>query len=90
MESENYKQYLSIEIRQEAWRQGKYGKKTSKGEKMSLAAIARTLDPPVSRTSIYNVVDGKAESRRIKAAIERELGRAYWIRKGDRDYNAAH
>lgn len=81
MESETYKQYLAIEIREEAWRQGRLGKKTSKDERMSLAAIARTLDPPVTRTSIYNVVDGKSESRRIKKTIEKELGKSYWIRK---------
>ena len=80
-ESDSYLRMLSVEIRNEVTRQRFAGKTTSKGEPMSLSAIARTLDPPVSRVAVYLVIDGKAESSRIKAAIERELGKAYWIRK---------
>lgn len=81
MESESYREFLRVEIRNEVNRQRYAGKKTSKGEKMSLAAIGRTLEPPVNRVSVYLIVDGKSESARIKAAIERELGKAYWVRK---------
>ena len=56
------------------------GIKTSKGETMSLAAIGRTLDPPVTRQAVYIVSGGKAESRRIKGAVESELGETYWIK----------
>jgi len=80
MESESYKKFIATDIRQRIVELRQRGARTSKGEKMSLAAIGRTLDPPVTRISVYNVVDGKGESRRIKEAIERELGRAYWIR----------
>jgi len=81
MESESYRQFIATEIRTEAIRQRRRGKKTSRGDEMSLAAIGRTLDPPVTRTAVYLVVDGHAESRRIKDAIERELGIPYWIRE---------
>ena len=81
VESEAYKELISIEIRKRVLELRHQGKKTTKGEPISLAAIGRTLDPPVSRISVYNVVDGKVESRRIKDAIERELGRPYWIRR---------
>ncbi len=81
MESESYRRFIKVEIRKKVLELRDQGKKTSKGEGMSLAAIGRTLDPPVTRTSVYDVVSGKSESRRIKEAIERELGQAYWIRK---------
>jgi hypothetical protein len=81
METESYREFIATEIRNEVNRQRRHGKKTSKGEKMSLAAIGRTLNPPVSRIAVYLVVDDKSESRRIKEAIERELGKPYWIRK---------
>lgn len=57
------------------------GKLTSKGERMSLSAIGRTLDPSVHRVSVYQVVEGRVVSERIREAIERELGQPYWIRK---------
>jgi len=81
METEDYKRFIATEIRMEAIRQKRSGKKTSCGAEMSLAAIGRTLDPPVTRTAVYLVVDGISESRRIKEAIEKELGKPYWIRK---------
>ena len=80
MESESYRQYIATEIRDEATRQRRRGKTTSKGAPMSLAAIARTLDPPVTRQAVYLVVGGTSESRRIKEAIELELGKPYWVR----------
>ncbi|MBW1666748.1 MAG: hypothetical protein JRJ66_01615 [Deltaproteobacteria bacterium] len=83
MESDSYKEFIATEIRKRVTELRRQGKRTSKGEPISLAAIGRTLDPPVSRISVYNVVDGRAESARIKAAIEKELGRPYWIRKGE-------
>ena len=58
---------------------------TSKGELMSLAAIGRTLDPQVTRQAVYYVAEGRTESARIKDAIERELGQAYWIRRRTQD-----
>ena len=81
MESESYKRFVATEIRKRIVDLRQLGIKTSKGEKMSLAAIGRTLDPPVSRVSVYDVVDSRCESRRIKEAIERELQQAYWIRR---------
>jgi len=81
MESESYRRSIAVEIRKRVVELRDQEKKTSKGEPMSLAAIGRTLDPPVTRISVYYVVDGRTESRRIKNAIENELGQAYWIRK---------
>lgn len=49
-------------------------RRTSAGEPMSLAAIGRTLSPPVHRVSLYQVVAGRSRSRRIEEALERELG----------------
>ena len=80
MESESYKKFIAGEIRKRVVDLRQRGVKTSKGEAMSISAVARTLDPPVTRTSVYLVVDGKSESARIKGAIERELGRPYWVR----------
>ena len=81
MEPEGYKKFLKGEIRKRIIDLQEAGVKTSKGEPMSQAAIGRTLDPPVTGVSVHLVIAGKSESRRIKAAIERELGQAYWIRK---------
>ena len=81
METESYRQFIAIEITKKVTDMAKRGVKTSKGEKISLAAIGRTLDPPVSRVSVWLVVNGRSESRRVKEAIERELGQAYWIRR---------
>lgn len=81
MESEDYKKYISAQIQKRIIDLRQQGKKTSKGELMSLAAIARTLDPPVSRTMMYLVRVGQSESERVKLAIERELGQVYWIRR---------
>jgi len=80
MESESYKRIIATEIRMRVMELRRQGQRTSKGEKMSLAAIGRTLDPPVNRVSVYNIVDGTAKSERIRKAIERELGQVYWIR----------
>lgn len=81
MEPESYKEHLKILIRNRITECRQKGTLTSKGEKMSMAAIGRTLDPPVSHVAVLLVIDGKAESRRIKDAIERELDQVYWIRK---------
>ena len=51
---------------------------------MSLAAVGRTCEPPVSRNAVYNVVDGRRKTERIRRAVERELGEAYWIRNNDK------
>ena len=79
--TEDFKKYIAIQVVTEINRQKLLGKKTSKGEKMSMAAIGRTLDPPVKRCAVHQVVNGNAESRRIKIAIESELGKSYWIIK---------
>lgn len=81
MESDSYKKFIAGEIRKRVVDLRQRDAKTSKGEPMSLSAVARTLDPPVTRTSVYLVVDGKAESARIKEAIERELGQPFWMRR---------
>ena len=81
MEPQSYKNNLKIVIRNRITELRQKGVLTSKGEKMSMAAIARTLDPPVSQVAVQLVIDGNSESRRIKDAIEKELDRVYWIRK---------
>ena len=81
MEPQNYKEFLKIAIRNRVTELRQRGAKTSKGELMSLAAIGRALDPPVSHVMVLHVVDGRSESRRVKDAIERELDRVYWIRR---------
>ena len=78
---ESYTKFIATMIQKRIVDLRSWGVTTSKGEPMSMAAIGRTLDPPVTRTAMYNVRDGRSESRRIKAAIERELGQAYWIRR---------
>ncbi|MBN2060735.1 MAG: hypothetical protein JW882_10005 [Deltaproteobacteria bacterium] len=87
METETYKQHIAVEIRNEITRQRIAGKLTSKNERMSMASIGRTLDPPVHRVTVLNVVDG-APSQRVRDAIERELGKAYWIKR-DKGQKAA-
>ena len=84
MESDDYKRHIAGDIRARVFDLRRQGKRTSKGESMSLAAIGRTLDPPVNRVSVYDVVDGRAVSERIRRAIEQELGRPYWIRRPSR------
>lgn len=81
METDSYKRFIAGEIRKRIIDLRQQGSKTSKGEPMSFASIGRTLEPPVTRTSVFLVVEGKVESHRIKRAIERELGRLYWIQK---------
>ena len=81
MEPDGYRKFIATEIRKRVIDCQYQGVKTSKGEKMSYSAIARAMDPPVSRVAVHLVVNGQAESRRIKAAVEQQLNRAYWIRK---------
>lgn len=81
MESEDYRKFIKRQIRKRIVDLQENGIKTSKGEPMSQSAIGRTLDPPVTGVSVHLVVSGKSESARIKAAVERELGETYWIRK---------
>lgn len=81
MEPQSYIDSLKIRIRQRITELRHSGAKTSKGERMSMAAIGRAMDPPVSHVSVLLVIDGKTESRRIKDAIEKELDQVYWIRK---------
>jgi hypothetical protein len=81
MEPAAYIESLKILIRNRITELRQKGVRTSKGEKMSMAAIGRALDPPVSHVAVLLVIDGKTESRRIKDGIERELDRGYWIRK---------
>ena len=80
METENYRQFIAVDIRKLVLELNKAGKKSSKGEPMSLAAIGRTLDPPVSKSAVSQVASGHSESARIKEAIERELDRVYWMK----------
>jgi hypothetical protein len=81
MESEDYRRKREADIKKRLIDLQTRGERTSKGEPISLAAIGRTLDPPVQRQAVYLVIQGKAESRRIKEAVERELGSPYWIRR---------
>ena len=65
------------------------GRETSGGERVSMAAIGRTLDPPVNRSSVLRIVYGERKSKRIREAIERELGVIYWIPEKYRGQKAA-
>jgi len=81
MEPESYRESLKILIRNRITELRQKRMKTSKGELMSMSAIARAMDPPVSQVAVLLVIDGRIESRRIKDAIEKELDQIYWIRK---------
>lgn len=81
MEPQGYKEFVSREIKKLIVDLRQKGVKTSKGEPMSMAAIGRTVEPPVTRTAVQLVVEGKSESRSIKDAVERELGRVFWMRR---------
>ena len=54
------------------------GRLTSKGEPISLASIARTMDPPHNRSLMSLVLAGRCESRPAKEALHRELDAVYW------------
>ena len=84
MESETYRKEVAARIRDRIFRLRQKGHATSKGEPMSFAAIARTLDPPVTRVTVSLVADGKTVSERIRRAIERELGECYWVRRKEK------
>lgn len=81
MESDTYRNFIATEIRKKVIELRDQEVKTSKGEAMSLAAIGRTLDPPVTRQTVHLVVMGRSESARVKEAVEREVGQPYWIRR---------
>jgi len=81
MEPTSYVESLKISIRNRITELRQKGMTTSKGELMSMAAIGRAMDPPVSNVAVLLIIDGKSESRRIKDAIEKELDQVYWIRK---------
>ncbi len=78
MISESYQKEIEERIYARVRRLRKRGALTSKGEKMSLAAIGRAADPPASRVAIYGVAQGKIVSERLRRTIERELGQPYW------------
>jgi hypothetical protein len=84
MEPQEYSKEIPFRIRLRITALRGKGKFTSKGEPMSLAAVGRTCEPPVSRNAVYNVVDGRRKTERIRRAVERELGEAYWIRNNDK------
>jgi hypothetical protein len=84
MEPQEYSKEIPTRIRLRITSLRGRGKLTSKGEPMSLAAVGRTCEPPVSRNAVYNVVDGRRKTKRIRRAIERELGENYWIRNNDK------
>jgi hypothetical protein len=44
-------------------------------QKTNLAAIGRSLDPPVTRQSIAYVIDRRITSRRIQEAVAKAIGR---------------
>ena len=81
MEIETYKKEIRRAIRYRVFDLRDRGIKTSKGEEISLAAIGRTLDPPVTREAVFQVAKGLADTQRIRDAIERELGQPYWIKR---------
>ena len=59
MESTSYMESLKISIRNRITELRQKGVKTSKGEKMSMAAIGRAMDPPVSQVAVLLVIDGQ-------------------------------
>ena len=80
MATEETRKQIAAAIKRRIFDLGERGVKTRKGEPLSMAAIGRTLDPPVTRSAVCMVVNGKAESSRIKRAIENHLSEPYWIR----------
>jgi len=68
MEPEGYKESLKISIRNRITELRHTGVKTSKGERMSMAAISRTLDPPVSHVAVFLVIDGGGLKRRLSGS----------------------
>ena len=84
MEPENYKRKIAIEIYRLIGECARKGITTSKGERMSYAAIARAMDPPRSRVAVYRTAEGDLNSQLVREAIERELGRPFWVRRQQR------
>jgi len=81
MDEQEKKNRIRVRIKKRMIDLQSAGKKTSKGEPISEAAIGRACDPPVSRVAVHCVVKGEKESRRIKERIEQELGETYWLRR---------
>ena len=81
MEPQGYKEVVSREIKKLIVELRQKGVKNSKGEPMSMAAIGRTVEPPVTRSVVQLIVGGKSESRSIKDAVEHALGRVFWMRR---------
>ena len=80
MLSQEYKDEIERKIHDRVRQLRKKGTLTSKGERMSLAAIGRAADPPVSRVTMSLLVSGKTVSARLRETLERELGQPYWPR----------
>lgn len=80
METEEYKKQVHTLIRKRLIDLQAQGHKTIKGHPISFAAIARTLEPEVSRAMVSQVALGHKDTPRIREAIERQLGELYWIK----------
>jgi hypothetical protein len=50
-------------------------KKVAAGTDVNLSRVARSLDPPVSKVVVSQVLHGRSVSRRIREALESELSR---------------
>jgi hypothetical protein len=50
-------------------------KKVAAGSDVNLAGIGRSLEPPVSKVVVSQVLHGRCTSRRVREALEHELSR---------------
>lgn len=83
--SPEYQREIERKIHDRVRKFRQLGKTTSKGELMSLRAIGKALDPPVTSGTMTLVVQGRTVSARVRAGIERELGEPYWPRNKERE-----
>lgn len=42
-------------------------------KRVTQTQIAKSFNPPISQTAVYNVIEGKSESMRIKRAIAKAV-----------------
>lgn len=43
-------------------------------KRVTQTAIAKSLNPPITQAAVYNVIEGKSESLRVKKAIAQAVG----------------
>jgi len=57
------------------------GTQTSKGEPLSFASIARTIN--VTKEAVSQTARGRIKSAKLRHAIERELRQPFWVRRDE-------